>query len=103
MTDPVNHSTASTLQPIDSPKCWNSREIVAMDLYRVINFKGRSLESNLKKQEQQLPFYVEAKRGNTRTERAVDIILRHLGMEQMQDCVKASFLDCLKDTLIASG
>jgi len=49
--DPVNHSTASTLQPVDSPKCWNSREIVAMDLYRVINFKGRSPESNLKKEE----------------------------------------------------
>ena len=39
-----------------------------MDLYRVINFKGRSPESNLKKQEQQLLFYVEAKRGDIGTD-----------------------------------
>lgn len=54
------HSTASTLQPIDSPKRGNSGEIVAMDLCRVINFKGRSPESNLKKQEQKLLICVEA-------------------------------------------
>lgn len=52
--DLAQHSTASTAQPIDGPKSWNSREIVAMDLYRVIHFKGRPPESNLKKQEQPL-------------------------------------------------
>lgn len=40
-----------------------------MDLYRVINFKGRSPESDIEKQEQQLLFYVQAKRGDTRTEK----------------------------------
>lgn len=51
---PVNHSTVSTSQQVNSSTCWNSQEIVAVDLCNVIHFKGRSLESNFKKQEQQL-------------------------------------------------
>lgn len=73
-----------------------------MDLYRVINFKGRSPENNLKKQEQQLLFYVEAKRGDTGTGKVVNVILRHLGMERRQDDVKAG-LGCLKDIFVACG
>lgn len=75
---------------------------MAMDLCRAINFEERSPESNLKKQEQQLLFYVAAKRGETRTDKVVNTILKLLGMEQRQDDIKTG-LSSLKDFFIARG
>jgi len=48
----------------------------------------------------QLVFYVEANRGDTRIDKVVKVILRHLGMEQRQDDLKGG-LGCLKDIFIA--
>lgn len=45
---------------------------------------------------------VEAKRGDTRTDKVINILLRLLGVELRQDDVKAA-LGCLKDIFIACG
>lgn len=96
---PVNNSTVSTSQQVNNSKCWNSQEIVAVDLCSVIHFKGRSLESNFKKQEQQL--LCESKE-RWYQDKVVNIILRYLEMEWRQDDVKAG-LGCLEDIFIACG
>lgn len=96
-------TTPSAAQPIDTPECWNSREIVAMALYKAINFKVRPSESDLGKQEQQLFFCVEAKnRGDARTEEVISAIVGYLGMGRRQDDAKAD-LDHVKDISIAWG